>query len=143
MQLKNLREDQDNIQWAPNSNSLPVISWDSCTSCFNVHRLRYSLYLSVQEQASTQSFVLISGFIHDVSTFANKHPGGEHFIVSMVGKDATTAFFGGVYEHSHAAHNLLSMMRVGILAGGYPHGLEEKSVPPAQRLKITRYNELS
>lgn len=24
----------------------------------------------------------------------------------MIGKDATTAFFGGVYDHSNAAHNV-------------------------------------
>lgn len=27
-------------------------------------------------------------------------------IVKMIGKDATTAFFGGVYDHSNAAHNV-------------------------------------
>lgn len=27
-------------------------------------------------------------------------------IIKMIGKDATTAFFGGVYAHSNAAHNV-------------------------------------
>lgn len=85
---------------------------------------------------------MISGFIHDVSAFIEEHPGGRHLIVKMIGKDATTAFFGGVYDHSNAAHNLLSMMRVGILHGGHPHGLDDKAIPPSQRLKIARYNEL-
>jgi stearoyl-CoA desaturase (delta-9 desaturase) len=35
------------------------------------------------------------------------------------------------------------MMRVGILHGGAPHGLEDKAVPPAQRLRVARHNELS
>ena len=35
-----------------------------------------------------------------------------------VGKDATAVFNGGVYNHSNAAHNLLSTMRVGIIRGG-------------------------
>jgi len=48
-----------------------------------------------------------------------------------------------VYDHSNAAHNLLAMKRVGVLHGGHPHGLEDKSIPPSQRLKIARYNELS
>lgn len=64
-------------------------------------------------------------------------------IVNKIGKDASAAFFGGVYEHSNAAHNLLSMMRVGILSGGYQLGLDDKTVPPSQRLKVTRYNEPS
>jgi stearoyl-CoA desaturase (delta-9 desaturase) len=59
----------------------------------------------------------------------------------MVGKDATTAFFGGVYDHSNAAHNLLAMMRVGVLRGGLE--LEsEKSIPPSQKLRVVHYNEI-
>jgi cytochrome b involved in lipid metabolism len=29
-------------------------------------------------------------------------------LIKMFGKDATTAFFGGVYDHSNAAHNVSS-----------------------------------
>lgn len=39
-------------------------------------------------------------------------------------------------------HQLLAMKRVGVLHGGAPHGTEDK-IPPSQRLKIARYNELS
>lgn len=35
------------------------------------------------------------------------------------------------------------MKRVGVLHGGHPHGLDDKLIPPSQRLKIARYNELS
>ena len=60
----------------------------------------------------------MAGVIHDVSGFIADHPGGKALIASSVGKDATALFNGGVYEHSNAAHNLLSTMRVGILRGG-------------------------
>lgn len=50
--------------------------------------------------------VLVSGFIHDVSAFMDQHPGGREFLAKAIGTDATTAFFGGTYEHSHAAHNV-------------------------------------
>jgi stearoyl-CoA desaturase (delta-9 desaturase) len=125
MELKKLREVQEKLQW-PTEEELPVISW-----------------ASYQEQAASRPLVLIAGFIHDVSDFMDEHPGGRHLIVKFIGKDATTAFFGGVYDHSNAAHNLLSMKRVGILHGGYAHGTDEKKkVPPSQRLRIARYGEI-
>jgi hypothetical protein len=60
----------------------------------------------VQEQAQKRPLILISGFIHDVGTFVDEHPGGPHLLIKFIGKDATTAFFGGVYDHSNAAHNV-------------------------------------
>lgn len=36
----------------------------------------------------------------------DEHPGGRHLLAKHIGKDATTAFFGGVYDHSNAAHNV-------------------------------------
>ncbi|KAF7354276.1 Acyl-CoA desaturase [Mycena venus] len=126
MQLKRLRETQESLAWPSDSNDLPVISWDS--------------YI---EQCAQRPLILISGFIHDVASFIDEHPGGAHWIVKYIGKDATTAFFGGVYDHSNAAHNLLAMKRVGVLHGGIRLAVDDKAVPPAQRLKIARYAELS
>ena len=54
-----------------------------------------------------------------MTDFVDKHPGGRALLATRIGKDATTAFEGGIYEHSNAAHNMLAMMRVGVLAGGY------------------------
>lgn len=126
MQLKKLRETQEHLTWPTDSNDLPVISWES-----------------FQKQSNKRPLILVSGFIHDVSDFLDEHPGGRHLLVKYIGKDATTAFFGGVYDHSNAAHNLLAMKRVGVLHGGHPHALDDKSIPPGSRLKIARYNELS
>jgi stearoyl-CoA desaturase (Delta-9 desaturase) len=58
---------------------------------------------------------VITGFVHDVGDFLEEHPGGKQFIAKMIGKDATTAFFGGVYEHSNGAHNVRSLLQSGIL----------------------------
>lgn len=71
------------------------VVWE-LTCCFNL----------VQKQADKRPLIVIAGFIHDVSGFIDEHPGGAHLIIKMIGKDATTAFFGGVYDHSNAAHNV-------------------------------------
>jgi stearoyl-CoA desaturase (delta-9 desaturase) len=77
--------------------------------------------------------VAIAGVIHDVSGFVEEHPGGRALIKSAVGKDATGTFNGGVYEHSNAAHNLLSTMRVGVLRGG-----QEVEVWKRQRREVMK-----
>ncbi|RAL64282.1 hypothetical protein DID88_002174 [Monilinia fructigena] len=65
-----------------------------------------------------RALVAVAGVIHDVTDFVKEHPGGKALITSGIGKDATAIFNGGVYNHSNAAHNLLSTMRVGVLRGG-------------------------
>ncbi|KAF9645342.1 delta9-fatty acid desaturase [Thelephora ganbajun] len=121
MQLRRLKAKQDTLEWPMDSNDLPVINWES-----------------FREQSKTRPLVLIGGFIHDLSSFMNQHPGGRGLLSSNTGKDATTAFLGGVYEHSHAAHNLLAMMRVGVLLGGFEH-VPEIDIPPAQRLRVVDF----
>ncbi|KAK1223257.1 stearoyl-CoA 9-desaturase [Marasmius sp. AFHP31] len=125
MQLKKLKATQDSLTWPTDSNDLPIVTWET-----------------FQKQSVRRPLILIAGFIHDVSKFIEDHPGGAHLIKKYIGKDATTAFFGGVYDHSNAAHNLLAMKRVGVLNGGHPHALDDKTVPPASRLKVARYTEL-
>lgn len=101
MKLQELQTQGEKLNWPKSSNELPVISWDD-----------------FQAEAKERSLIAIHGFIHDCSSFAEDHPGGAHLIKRAIGTDATTAFFGGVYDHSNAAHNLLAMMRVGVLDGG-------------------------
>lgn len=59
-----------------------------------------------QKESEMTPLVLINGYIHDVSGFEEKHPGGRSILMRHVGKDASSAFSGGVYEHSNAAHNV-------------------------------------
>ena len=65
---------------------------------------------SDQQQASRRPLVLIAGFIHDVEGFLDGHPGGRKLLATHIGQDATTAFFGGVYDHSNAAHNVSTIL---------------------------------
>lgn len=102
-QQKALDQKRSKLDWGLPLAQLPVISWDD---------------FQAQASANGAALVAIAGVIHDVSPFIADHPGGKTLIKSVIGKDGTAVFNGGVYEHSNAAHNLLSTMRVGILRGG-------------------------
>ncbi|KAH7322374.1 delta-9 fatty acid desaturase [Stachybotrys elegans] len=65
-----------------------------------------------------QQVIAVSGVVYDVARFADTHPGGKMLLHAWIGKDATAAFHGGIYDHSNAAHNLLSSMRLAVLRGG-------------------------
>ncbi|KAF8728457.1 hypothetical protein AX14_006611 [Amanita brunnescens Koide BX004] len=121
MQLKKLYKLQGSLEWPESVDTLPIVSWET-----------------FRAESKSRALILVSGFIHDVAQFVDKHPGGKEILLKNIGKDMTAPFFGGVYAHSNAAHNLLSMMRVGILEGGIEiiRGLE--SVPPSQRLYVAQ-----
>ncbi|KAJ1727911.1 hypothetical protein LPJ61_004329 [Coemansia biformis] len=61
-----------------------------------------------------KKWLVIEGFIYDITDFIKMHPGGPKLIKSGIGKDMTNAFNGGVYNHHYSARNLMnSTMRVG------------------------------
>lgn len=100
---KKLDQARGRLDWGMPLEQLPVMEWDDFV-----------------EQADKQgrALVAVAGVVHDVAGFIADHPGGKALISSGVGKDATAMFNGGVYNHSNAAHNLLSTMRVGVIRGG-------------------------
>ncbi|KAG7095189.1 hypothetical protein E1B28_005966 [Marasmius oreades] len=119
MKLKTLKQVQDLVQWPTPPEKLPVVTWET-----------------FQEESTSRTLILVSGFIHDVSSFVEEHPGGPRLLTKNSGLDMTASFFGGYYSHSNAAHNRLSMMRVGVLAGGV-ESVAEHATPESQRLYIT------
>lgn len=102
MELCKAHDEAVQIKYATNVRDLPVWSWDEFVA-----------------EAQSRPLVVIQGIVHDVSSILDSHPGGRELLAQKIGKDATAAFMGGVYEHSNAAHNLLSMMRVSVISGGY------------------------
>lgn len=63
-------------------------------------------------------YIVISDIIHDITPFMDQHPGGIPLLKASHGKDASQAFYGGVYGHLTAAINLLATMRIGVLDTG-------------------------
>ncbi|KAI6785173.1 Acyl-CoA desaturase-like protein [Emericellopsis cladophorae] len=99
---KKLDQKRSRLDWGTPLEQLPVVAWDDF----------------VDQAKNGKALTVIAGVIHDVGDFIKDHPGGKALISSAIGKDATATFNGGVYDHSNAAHNLLSTMRVGVLRGG-------------------------
>ncbi|KAK0353890.1 stearoyl-CoA 9-desaturase [Friedmanniomyces endolithicus] len=101
-QQKKLDQKRAKLDWGVPLDSLPVMEWDDY----------------VDQAKNGRGLVAVAGVVHDVTDFIAHHPGGKAMIKSGLGKDATAMFNGGVYNHSNAAHNLLSTMRVGVIRGG-------------------------
>lgn len=68
-------------------------------------------------------YIVIQNVIHDITPFMDQHPGGLALLQASHGKDATKAFYGGVYGHLTAAVNLLATMRIGVLDVGDEEGV--------------------
>ncbi|KAI9220244.1 hypothetical protein BC828DRAFT_348513 [Blastocladiella britannica] len=92
------------LDWGVDVNDLP--SWD---------RERFA-----EELKLNPAMLVIDGVAHDVSLFIQDHPGGSNYLKAYFGKEASSAFNGGVYKHSTAARNLMTRMRVAQIEGMAP-----------------------
>ncbi|KAH7031836.1 hypothetical protein B0J12DRAFT_768085 [Macrophomina phaseolina] len=99
---KKLDRRRAKLDWGIPLDQLPVMEWDD--------------YVALCRQG--RRLIAIAGIVHDITEFINEHPGGAALIRSGIGKDATAIFNGGVYDHSNAAHNALSTLRVAVIRGG-------------------------
>lgn len=98
---KKLDKWRNRLNWGVPIDQLPVIEFDE-----------------FRDAAKKRDLIVISGIVHDVTDFVDRHPGGRTLIRSAVGKDGTSVFNGGVYNHHNAAHNLLATMRIAVVRGG-------------------------
>jgi len=95
--VKNQKKDK--LKWGPNPATLP----------------EFTMKQVEQDCAKGANLIVINGIVHDVTQFAAEHPGGQAFIKTKLGMDASDSFNGGVYDHSLAANNVLELLRVGRL----------------------------
>ncbi|KAK7716256.1 stearoyl-CoA 9-desaturase [Diaporthe eres] len=100
---KALDRRRSQCDWGLPLEQLPIMSWDDFVE---------------ETRVNGKALLVVAGVIHDAADFVQEHPGGRSLLAGYIGKDATAAFNGGVYDHSNAAHNLLATMRVGVLRGG-------------------------
>ena len=103
MQEKKIMAIKKGLKYGTKIEDLPVFSWDEFQN-FVLNE--------------NKKWILIEGILYDMEGFEIKHPGGEKLIRGSIGKDMTTAFNGGIYNHSNGARNLLTRMRIGVLKYG-------------------------
>ncbi|KAF2011305.1 stearic acid desaturase [Aaosphaeria arxii CBS 175.79] len=101
-QQKKVDQMRAKLDWGIPLSQLPVLEWDDFTD----------------RCAKGEALIAVGGVIHDLASFIDEHPGGKRLIKGAIGRDVTAEFNGGVYNHSNAAHNLLSTTRIGVLRGG-------------------------
>mmetsp|Transcript_14719 Transcript_14719/g.24362 ORF Transcript_14719/g.24362 Transcript_14719/m.24362 type:complete len:805 (-) Transcript_14719:692-3106(-) len=112
MEQKRLDRLKATVKWAPDTNTLPEMTWEEFRA---QSRTKENLENGIPKN-KLKDLVVLDNLIHDATEFSPNHPGGVKILESMIGKDITEAFNGGVYGHSNAAHNLLSTMRIARLA---------------------------
>ncbi|EIE84760.1 hypothetical protein G6F46_001296 [Rhizopus delemar] len=103
MQEKKIREEKSKLFYGVPLKDLPVYTWEEFQS------------LVLNEN---KKWILIEGVLYDVKNFMKEHPGGVKYLSTAIGKDMTTSFNGGIYNHSNGARNLLTSLRVGVLKNG-------------------------
>ncbi|CAO3673882.1 unnamed protein product [Rhizopus stolonifer] len=103
MKEKKLREEKAKLFYGVPLKDLPVYCWEEFQS------------LVLNEN---KKWILIEGVLYDVKNFMKEHPGGAKYLSTAIGKDMTTSFNGGIYNHSNGARNLLTQFRVGVLLNG-------------------------
>ncbi|AMD19201.1 HBR300Wp [Eremothecium sinecaudum] len=114
-QQKIIDDERSKLQWGIPIDSLPVISPEAFT---DLAKRSY--------EKDMRALVAIGGIVHDVTPFIHDHPGGVSLVICAIGKDATPAFNGAVYQHSTAARNLLATMRIARLSETGP-GVQQTS----------------
>eukprot|EP00755_Sulcionema_specki_P014649 Sspe_Gene.9355::Locus_3143_Transcript_5_5_Confidence_0.429_Length_4671::g.9355::m.9355 len=71
---------------------------------------------TMEEVEESGGLVVVDGWVHDVTTFINSHPGGADVLRRQSGRDVTHLFKGeGGHVHSASAYGVLTTLRVGRL----------------------------
>ncbi|GAB5360423.1 hypothetical protein AAMO2058_000626700 [Amorphochlora amoebiformis] len=73
-----------------------------------------------------EQLVVIDGWVLDVEDFLANHPGGERIITRYIGKDATSAVRGNIYNHSSSAFKIMKKYRVAKLIPSSPDSAHQK-----------------
>lgn len=68
-----------------------------------------------EHNSKTSCWTTISGSVYDLTAWIPNHPGGEQAILSLCGKDGTTAF-NGQHGSNAKVKTVLAGFKIGLLA---------------------------
>ncbi|KAJ3215684.1 hypothetical protein HK099_006243 [Clydaea vesicula] len=105
MQEKKITEAKSKLDWGVPIENLMKMTWIE--------------FVKIQREEKKQ-WMVIDKVVYDVEKFMDHHPGGKGFLKSSIGREVTTSFNGGVYNHSRAARNLMTGLRIAIIQDDIP-----------------------
>lgn len=77
---------------------------------------KYELADVKKHDSDTDAWMVIDGFVHDVTEFLYDHPGGKDIMCDHLGKDASDIFMDDrVHAHGAIAYKMLAKYRIGVL----------------------------
>lgn len=99
----------------------------------------YSLTQVSKHDNESSAWVVIEGYVYDVTTFLAEHPGGKEIVLSHLGTDATQAFTNdALHAHSDTAFSILARYRVGVLESANAVDRTEQSKKLSQLVDPTK-----
>jgi stearoyl-CoA desaturase (Delta-9 desaturase) len=90
-----LDEMRQRIDWGPSDSDIPIVPFEKIATI-----------------VPHGSWLVIDGYVVDISEFLSMHPGGEKLLRGLLGKDGTSSFYGILNVHTRSAGELVKMMRV-------------------------------
>ena len=69
----------------------------------------YDLVEVAKHDQQGDAWIVIDGYVHDVTSFLVEHPGGQDVVLDHLGKDASEVFVSeSIHAHGDAAFKMLS-----------------------------------
>jgi stearoyl-CoA desaturase (Delta-9 desaturase) len=106
MMESRISEKKRQLNWGPSPETLPRVKKESLQ---NLYKGQHGGVVSHSE------WIILNGYIIDVSSFTEQHPGGKEILQKYYGRDASKAFDGSIATHTLAARMKAETLRVAVL----------------------------
>jgi len=77
---------------------------------------RYEMDEVKKHDSEGDAWMVVDGYVHDITCFIEEHPGGKEIMMDHLGKDVSELFVDErVHAHGAVAYNMLAKYRIGTL----------------------------